>query len=1014
MTLRLFLLSPVTHFAALVNQASFTYPIAECEFDGVTTGAFTDLFEGMTVLFGTSAGADDLGRQRIRKAADADTIFFGRSSQGAHDGEVNLQNDAFITALWDYRVWAKMPFIDTSDPDPEITTIFKDHDIAVGSFTDNVPPVSNCGVGIAGTIDSGTSKLQVTLPHEANTSFALSGTISTYLWGLPSGVTLDSGATSDSQITVNCDPGFYWVKLTVTDSNSKTHESRCPIFARDPASDSSISSFNIESHKIRPDGQELNIKILEAIAEGTYPDGTLVMLWEDEPSGPTDRSHMIFIGWHHTDPTRITARRTGILTGTTFTCKDVAGRMRALPGFPQSISSIASPLAWTQMSSPHIDKFIHYLMYWHSTGLELADWSNSGVGSSFPFVLLWSDGDSIWSQTARRAKNMVPDYVLGCNTLGQLTENIDPILQATGSRTATIQTTLTEADWTSIRYTHQRPPRVHWHRGNAIEADATVIDALFCVAPGDTPGQGEISQEQGEQLAQNQTDLNVTEGNRYARLNAEENLFRITLTEGNDKDIEPADMTWVRLDIAAAYAAQRGLAFSNERGLVHEVNIKYSHGRTGFVRTVELLWERETDGPPAVTFIPPVPPPFDDTIDDWPDDEADPDPTVVGDGFGTAYVMLSTGLARTRDLSAASPTWVDISSGITGIKYDFILDPWQPKTRAFTLTSAGVFRGTDMETSTPTWTNVLTVATILSSTTGNGDTILHMGPKIQMSINVEDYIGFTLEKFDGGGNDNWFYYIYSTDAGTTWNFTFIVASIGIASQDTKGTAWDIVPHSSDGSLTIYIIMSYIKSPIKTVRVYRSTDSGAAATWFLRVNQTVAGGSTPTCCIIPYKNNEDGLEVWASIRQAEESIRKSTDGFATWPAAIDLPRVSKDYTVIKRLGIEIYVDDNNQVVVWNADNFFFKSTDGGISWSEILFSGYVRATHGAVSGVGGFPTISSRYYMVTDERHVFVSIDGGTTWIEKTGNLQSIITSDGVTFAALGIRVGVIVPVWLAE
>ncbi len=552
MTLRLFLLNPDTIFAARVNGSGFTYPLAECEFDGVTTGAFGDLLESMTVLFGASAGADDLGRQRIRKAADSDTIFFGRSSQGAHDGEVNLQDNAYITALWDYRVWAKIFYIDVdTSTTPATSTHYKDHDIAVGTFTDAIPPKSNAGMGMAGTIDSGTSKLQVTLPHEANTSWALSGSISSYLWALPSGVTLDSGLTSDSQITVNCDPGFYWVRLTVTDSNGETHEMRVPIFARDPDSDDSISVFNIESHKIKKDGQELSIRIREAIAESTYPDGTLVMLWEDEPSGPTDRSHMKFIGWHQTDPASIDAKRTGILTDTTFQCVDVAGRLKALPVFPQSIGSNASPSSWDQMSSPNLDKFIHYLLYWHSSALELADWSGSGVGSSYQFMILESGGDSLWSQVAQRAKSMVPDYVLGCNTLGQITENVDPIVQATGSRTATVQTTLTEADWASIRYRHQRPPRVHWLRGDAFLADGVTLTPLFCIAPGDTPGQGEISQQQGHQLTQSQSDLNITEGHRYARLNAEQTHFRIVLAEGADKGIEPADMTWVRMDIGA-------------------------------------------------------------------------------------------------------------------------------------------------------------------------------------------------------------------------------------------------------------------------------------------------------------------------------------------------------------------------------------------------------------------------------------------------------------------------------
>src|SRR5690606_22965419 len=97
MTLRLFLLSPDTVFAAQVAQAAFSYPLAQVAYDGVTTGAYTDIRDGMTVLFGTSAGADDLGRSRIRKTPTSGVLYIGRSSRGTRDGEVDLQDDAYIT-----------------------------------------------------------------------------------------------------------------------------------------------------------------------------------------------------------------------------------------------------------------------------------------------------------------------------------------------------------------------------------------------------------------------------------------------------------------------------------------------------------------------------------------------------------------------------------------------------------------------------------------------------------------------------------------------------------------------------------------------------------------------------------------------------------------------------------------------------------------------------------------------------------------------------------------------------
>lgn len=599
--MKVVLLQPAVVFRARVNQASFSYPLADITYDGVTVGNPSAVQPGMTVVFGSSAGGDDLGRQRVRRGPTADTLYIGRSSRGSRDGEVDLADNAHVTVLDDYRVWAKISYIAADG------TVYKDADLEVGTNTTTPPPVANAGAPTAGTIDRTTGKLRVQLPHGSNTSFAVAGTIASYSWTLPAGVTLLEGYNlDDPQIQVDCAPGFHWVALTVFDSNSKSHTARVPIFARDPAEDLCIGSCTIESHRITPQGQQISLRVLESIPEGSYPDGTLVMLWEGEPAGPADRSHLVFWGWHHNDPASIAASRTGILRGVTLECLDVAGKLDRLPGFTQSVEGKASPASWLEMASPNMDKYLHYLLHWHSTALEVADWTWTGTGAAFPFVVLGSDGASLFDQVEQRARALVPDYHLTCNRLGQLRMPVDPLLQDIAQRTATVQATLGEADWSEVRYARQRPGRYHWHRGNAVLASATEIAAIFCVAPGDAPAQGELAQEQGEQLARSQADLNACEGHRYARANAPETPFTITLAGGDDRGIEPADYTWVQLTISSSTAAQRGLAFTEARGLPLELNIRYDQRREGLARTVGLLWERETAGPPAVTYTVPV------------------------------------------------------------------------------------------------------------------------------------------------------------------------------------------------------------------------------------------------------------------------------------------------------------------------------------------------------------------------------------------------------------------------
>lgn len=1024
MTLRLFLLQPDTAWTGRVDQQTFTYPLLGVTYDAGSTTITPEA--GMTVLFGTSAGADDLGRTRLRDAAGIGSfglLKIGWSSRGTRDGELKLEDNAYITILNDFRVWAKIPYIDVdTSTSPATSTTYKDGNLSVDDLTGaDTPPKANTGAGFAATIDSGTSV--ITASWDASTkskAYADGETISSYLWDVDDG-TITVGSTSTAAITATFPAGFRWVKCTVTDSNSQIHSMRMPVYARDPASDTTISDFNIDNHQITQQGQRISLRIRESIPESTYPDGTLVMIWEDEPASASDRSHMVFIGWHHNDPATISTQRTGILQDTVFECLDVAGKLDTLPGFIQVIYGDATPATWEEMVAPNMDKYLHYLLHWHSTALDLADWTDSGTGSSFPFVVLGSDGESLWDQVARRAKALVPDYVLTCNTLGQMATIVDPMLQDTGDRTGTSQTTLGEDDWTSINYVHRRPPRVHWLRGDAILASSSTIAALFCVAPGSAPGQGEIESTSGEQLAKSQSDLNACEGHRYARLNAPEGLFRVTLAGGSDLDLEPANMTWVQLNISASSSSQRGFITSN-RFLMQEINISYEHTRTGLARTVELLLEKEVDGVPAETYVQPV--------DDIPDPEYDPPPPPTyddnpgetpGNGFGTAYAMLSSKLARTRDLSVASPVWADMTGSVTGTWQDWILDPWNVTTRGFALTTTGVWRATGLDgAGAPTWTQVLSSSDVA---TGTSKTFLEFHNKIQCSINSEDYVVcFATAQVDigGGALDRYLYCCYSTDAGDSWSFALVIASPWQFPSDGYthlDGGFDIVPHTIGGSLMLYAALYMLSSGGKC-RIYRSADAGA--TWSLRGSVAISAATIgPFCLNTPYHNNEDGLTVWHSwpapdppFAPPASRIFKSTNG-CTSSTAIDLPGTPTYYeeTPSKRLGIEIYIQNSNQVAIWNIQNQFFKSIDGS-TFTEVSYTGYVPGTHGGVSGAGGFPSNGSQYYILTTSRYVFVSIDGGITWINKTGNLQSIITSNESPGA--DIRRGVIVPVWVAE
>jgi hypothetical protein len=166
--------------------------------------------------------------------------------------------------------------------------------------------------------------------------------------------------------------------------------------------------------------------VLEDIPASTYPDGTACIIWEGEPSGPADRSHILFTGWHHTDPARILAERTGVIKETTLELLDVCGKLATLPGFDQTIENSDAPDSWLKMKDANIDKYYHYLLHWHSSALAVADFTWSNQGSLYPFVVLGSPESNLFEQVQKRAQAFVPNHVFVCNRRGQMAIKPDP------------------------------------------------------------------------------------------------------------------------------------------------------------------------------------------------------------------------------------------------------------------------------------------------------------------------------------------------------------------------------------------------------------------------------------------------------------------------------------------------------------------------------------------------------------------------------------------------------------
>lgn len=1048
---RMYLHVPAVVFAAQVNAPTpYTYPIGAIAYNSVTTGAYTAIKPGMTIILGTTAGADNLGRQRVRAVASPTLIPIGRSSFGAFDGELMANDNAYIT-IWDERkVWAKVPYI---DPDG---VSYKDGALAVEWRTTEPPPVAVMGRGFAGTVDATTGVMAVLFNGQASYAVADGATIVSYLWDVDDG-TIIAGVASDDFMTATFPPGFRHVALTVTDSNGHSHTTERPVFADDADSRQSFDAFQIASHRITEQGQTLSVEILADMPRATYPDGTLAMIWEYEATGTAERDHMLIIGWLDTETNSMGAGRNGLTRDTSLTILDVAARLDMLPGFPQSIADDLSrdeekipAITWAYMTTPNLLKYIHYLMHWHSTALEVADFVMPDDADEYPFASLKSDGDSLWNQVDRRARAFVPDRVLTCDRAGRIAIVPDPMLAEVADRTAIVQAAIDENEWSDIRYTYKRSPRTHWLRAGAVVAEAWAdlpinpvtgkkyIPTVFSIAPGDTPGQGLGEIVQGEQLALTQADLNAATGHRYARANAPLGMLSITLVQddgapGGDapwREIEPAWKEWVTLTVSAETAARRQLTFTTARFLPKEISIRYAQTKNGLARTVELTLERETIGTPGKTVIKPVDVPPVGENPPSPEPPYAPVPSV-GLESGTEWIAgigsyiadgeaVNATLSRTFDFqtpsSSGGPTWEGFALGITDdICYSFVVDPFSPgyinqngtgTINAWIATEAGIWRIEDMFGATPTATNVYTFTYAYGATSGQKN---RMGRTIEASFgNYYDsaypwLMVVTHCANTSGHTGTWA--TYSVDGGGTWNDVQITAHYDNVAVGPR-TDIDVYLSPKTPGLAYTTAYTNTASPA-SVSGYVSTDWGA--TWSLDTNNLLQPGNRPSGSIhVPWLENDDELIVYSG-----KLVRGATWNYSTMKAAGDGSTINDISPVVSSKkygprrsswGIRVSDTDPDYAAMWGGGNDtstsynderfgLFVSTDAGATWTlrgaTELDGDFPYSKGGILAFAGDDPNALYLWGRgPSSGLYITFSSDFGVTIDNRSGNLET--------------------------
>lgn len=1010
----LVVLKPDVVFSASVNQALFTYPLVTITYDNVTVGAYTDIQNGQLVRIRTSGG-EIKGYSRVRKTPTASLLYLATIGQG----DIDVADNDLIDVLDDYRPQGKIPRIDAANP--QRVKFYKDYDLAYSDQGDEPPPICNAGPFVAKFVDPDTGV--ITVPRDLTNSFAVapSATISSYSGDIVDG-TVISGSIASGVFTATFPAGKRWCSFSVTDSNGKTHTKHILIVACERTGvNAPIRIVSKSLQGTLADGWTAGFTLLaDDVSDNVVVQGALVLYFVEETydytngsiGGYTGCEHVHFVGW-------ITTVVTGIqpeVSDIDISCAGPIGLMRTLPGFSQSISNSNSPNNWNKIKSLTLFRYIWYLLYWHTTVLDICDIEAPDWIASYPYSRFDSDQANPYEIADAMANAVTAKLTCDRNGIFYLRKN--PLYMTDEDRDdVPIIISLQAADWKLVHVEEREQPPNLWLRTSALIAQTGKPVPLLAISPGVLPGYGAMEDTFDKQLVVDQADLNIRAGHVYAeRIDRATKLDIGILTGGMIAD--PAWREWVRITLGPD-TNRRGIGYENLRIILTNVDVDtdVEAGAT------EETWttQHETSGVPAVTQRVPtndslnpilMPPLLDIPVIEPLTPIFNGNITLAQSPATYAWTLIALGRRR-RDAAGWERVYLasEMYENLGGARIiTFRLDPWDPKNTAVVAMHAGVNTGarlvqlSNLDSSTPSISNLLTVD-ILSNLIGSSDYYFGLTRNgcVDLSINATGFIGVNVIGYSTGGS--WF--VYRRNRDDVWHATKVSP---VSNNNFEIAMGHHAPSPTSGRIYVGAPQPLYAGYGLESQIALSTDMGQ--TWSLDHSFTGLGVSGPNFCTVhmPYQNNNSDLILYAGAQsqiggpQVNSVVRRNTDGSYTNIT----PQVAGDYFTAVELTTFTY--DLNQVMMIGVNSsptsYLFLSIDGGSTWTTLN-----NPAGGVPTWIGGWPNDGNVLFAVAVDGHMYVTENllagapGSVVWSDFTADFYTVVEPSVNDVLAL-------VPVWV--
>lgn len=595
---------PTTVLACLVNDAAIARGARVITYDTVSSGSFANIRADYTMLVGTSAGASDVGRIRVR-SADATTITVAENS------DVAWADNLFLTVLKYVDLVPIFPRI-IQDPANATNVIFyKDYDLAYTNQNSVLGTILCATNHKAGFRDPNTGIYQAY--WTASGSYSLTGETGTYSWefegGTPSTyVGLEPGYVQYST------PGFYQASLTVTGANINDVTYRyVSVYDRPEAGNShpDILKWELEDISGSRDEGGYSIKIKAWDAAGFISANDLVVLFADEWFGNTQQniggnaknnSSIKFVGYV-VDGSITYNWREGFVE---FEIESPTGIMARKEGFSVSCESKVTPATWFEIKDLSVPRAIYHYLRWHSTVLKVCDFQYTGPD----YKVQYFDADR------ESLKDAIGKFIemglrgeLVCDKQGKIWAEVSAGATPSSETTFPIALTMNKNDWMGEPQIDERLQKdiSYLEYGGIAYSGITTgtFSALMAGAPGSAPSYaGKPDRQQGLILA-SQTQLNALTGNMFAYKNSRYPDIEFVMG-GNYANLDIAPIERIQVNLAAT-DTPRGITLTNAPFHITRIAHQYDANNGTYIPTINVA--QLVNGVAAETIpIPPQPP----------------------------------------------------------------------------------------------------------------------------------------------------------------------------------------------------------------------------------------------------------------------------------------------------------------------------------------------------------------------------------------------------------------------